>query len=365
MDYEILNRKIQLIALFLTVPFQVSLQASDEDIGDDLQPLPTAHHSSLAPYSQEQHNQTCSPEQEQKMFIYRIKNKALTPKEKQISKFAECQFFQLQNNNTVSQSSSIGLYALAAIEQKFRNDEVEADQPIALEYDKLKQIAAQFFPNYREPLNATVNSYLVQQVAQEIGKPVFFINIGNRGHSYGPGPIDIVKWIIFAKPDTEVLVQNSWFWDNNLLGIISQCDSEAVIVCYNSFLKRTLLSMPNDQNFTTAQEDYSQAQLNRTAILSIKKNRIIRNIGFLASLAACTYACKTTILPMITESQIAQHTIEILKSLRQQITSNFFSQTTPLPDPSPMVTPLPSTSPTEPSSLISAITSWLKGWNIL
>ncbi|MDR0418172.1 MAG: hypothetical protein LBH08_01930 [Puniceicoccales bacterium] len=313
MDYKILNKKIQLTTFFLAIPFYISLQASEEDVGNDLQPS-------------RRHNPILPSDQASQTLIGQTKRTTLTPKEKQISKLIGRQFFQLRNNDIASRSPSIGLYALVAIEQKSSNDEKNG-QPITLEYDELKQTIAQIFPNNPKPLSVKIDPHFVQQIAEKTNMSILFIHIGNRGCSYGPGPIDIVKRIIFVKRDGKVLTQNSWFFDdhliNDIINIISQCGSNTAVVCYNSHLGRTVFSTPNGQIFAISQKANAQTRSHQTAIVNISKKRTIRNIGLSASLLAVIYVLKKIVLPTITQYQNSMNFTEIVQPLKQKASQLF------------------------------------------
>ncbi|MDR1906933.1 MAG: hypothetical protein LBQ03_01805 [Puniceicoccales bacterium] len=322
MNHRALNKKVQLITLSLAIPFQVNLQASVENTENN---LGQSHHRRVVfqrfPMSSRKPIKVIrSPRDERQTLICRTGRQTLTPKEKQISDLARCRLFQLQNNNTICQSPSIGLYVVADIAYKFLNGEVRAKRPITLEYDELKQIATQLFPDNPKSFRAIVVPELVHQISQRINKPILYIEVGNRGCSYGPGPIDIAKRLIFARPDAEsndeheyveILTQNSCLRDHKLLDTINSYGSEAVIICYNSYLKRTLFSIPKER-FTTASESDSKMPCHqRTAIFNIRKNRIIRNVGFFASLATGLYAFKALAWPVIANNQIAQHCVSM------------------------------------------------------
>jgi hypothetical protein len=124
-----------------------------------------------------------------------------------------------------------------------------------------------------------------------------------------------------------------------LLNTISSYGHNSVIICYNDHLKRTVFSMPNDQNFAVAQECDAQMRFQqKTAILSIGKKRVFRNIGLGASFAAGVYAFKTFLWPMIVSSQIACYITEFFKSFQ-------LSGQTPTPLPSPEASPSPLPTP--------------------
>jgi hypothetical protein len=149
---------------------------------------------------------------------------------------------------------------------------------------------------------------LVLNIAQQINQPVLYMEIGNRGFSYEPGPIDIVKQIILARPEEpnddddkpQILQQSSWLRDNKLNQMIHTYGINSVVVCYNSVLKRTVFSLPRRVNVVTEQNtDQEKQHSHEYAILKLSQKRIIRNAGLSAlAIGSGVYFYKI-LLPMI------------------------------------------------------------------
>ncbi|MDR2371822.1 MAG: hypothetical protein LBD60_01600 [Puniceicoccales bacterium] len=354
MGYCVFNKKVRLITFSLIIPFQINLQASAGGSEVDFVAQHRRWSTKVVRVLRERESPVCPT----------IRS-TLTPKEIQIASLARCRFFQLKNNNPACKSPSIGLWTLTRINQQIHNGEVVMGQPVSIVYNRLLQIATQICPNDHNPLNASVESSLVQQIAKRINKPILFIEVGNKGCSWGPGALDITKRLIFAKPNElennderdlendwdneneEVLVQHTWFKDNELLNTIGICGPNSVIICYNSYLGRTVFSLPRNPNLTTAQEsDAWIPPQQKTAILNIGRNRIIRNIGIFVITAAGIYAVKTLLWPMVMSSQIADYFRGLVKSRTPSEPSP-----TPIPSESPAETPSESQTqtPSEPS----------------
>jgi hypothetical protein len=172
-----------------------------------------------------------------------------------------------------------------------------------------------------------------------------YIEVGNKGGSYGPGALDLTKRLVFAKPNElendderenldesennnerdletdwnneneEVLVQCAWFRDDELLNTISIYGLNSIIICYNSHLKRTIFSMPENPNFAAAKESDARIPLQqKKAVLNIGRNRIMRNVGISITAAAGIYALKTLLWPVIIGSQLAHYVMGLVNS---------------------------------------------------
>ncbi|MDR0740679.1 MAG: hypothetical protein LBF34_03145 [Puniceicoccales bacterium] len=357
MDYSVFNKKVRLITFSLIIPLQVDLQASVEN------------HEASTTQPPRKSIKTVQSLQERSALVYSTARDTLTPKEIQIANLARCRFLQLQNNNRACKSPSIGLWILTEIAQQIHDDAIVRGRPVSLVYNKLEQIATQFCPNDRNPLTVSVDPSLVQQIAQVINKPILYIEVGNKGWSYGPGALDIAGRLIFARlnelennderdlendldnENEEVLVQHAWFRDHELLNTISTYGLNSVVICYNSYLGRTIFSIPRNQNFTPAKESDVQTPLwQKTAILSIGKKRKIRNVGIFATAAASIYALKTFLWPVIISSQVAHYVMGLINS-QTSVPVPPPIQTSvpePLPVPSPSVPPPVQTSVPDP-----------------
>jgi hypothetical protein len=316
MNHLTFNKKVRRITLLLAIPFQVNLQASDGNTGDNSRQPPSqelafresapehlrrpdnisrdiaqlvSQEVALSDANMEQLPPPVAPSRQRRISpVFEVRSQNLTPKEKQIAELAKCQFYQLKG----SRRASIELFAIANINQQIETGAAR-DEPLVVDYDELVETAGRF----SRTLDEKVDGNLVQQIAQDIGKSVLYVEVGNRAAGFGPQ--DIALRAIFARPDRPKAVeQSSWIHDHQVLDMINGYGPGAVVICHNSYLQRTVFSMPIDRNrIVTGGNDFeqlwNQGRNTREEIRHIGHDRTSRNGIFtaaaIAALAAVGY----------------------------------------------------------------------------
>jgi hypothetical protein len=255
MDCSIISTK-KGIGSILLVLFYVHLQASEEKL--------LRFSTSLKPVEvMESFVEMCT-------HIHEAEYQTLTPKEREIADLTRYRFYQLQQNSPTYESPFIGLCAIIDLCDRLKND---SDELLFTSCERLAKVA--------EDLPNTL-SQSVAKASQLIDRPVLYIEVGNKFCSLGP--IDIARRIILAKlsksgEDVELLKRKSRFRDCELIALIRSCSENTIIVCYNSYLKRSIFLLPKENGKVVIAKDSDLETRNerKIAILKIKRRRFYRN----------------------------------------------------------------------------------------
>ncbi|MDR0590622.1 MAG: hypothetical protein LBG09_02085 [Puniceicoccales bacterium] len=324
MERGILVKKAKLISILLAVPFSVGLQIN-EGIASN-----TARQISPPRRRARERTEASGPRQPAEVTdqtrICKVTHRELTPKEKQISALLRHRFYQFVTNNPSHRGPLFGLYATAAANNLLSDGEGEAGQPV-LEHAEIMQIAAQFSPEAPNPLSVPITPELVHQIAIHLNRPILFIDVGNKFFTYGPGPIDIIKYVILAQPQEldedlsnseeeeeedrppVILQRKTWLRDHKALEIIRRCGPNANIICYNSHFKRALFFTPIPIA-TARNTDLGTQRRCETAILKISRQRAIRNVVDF-TIATGTILASAKLFALITAGSVTHFLVSV------------------------------------------------------
>ncbi|MDR1435393.1 MAG: hypothetical protein LBI77_03245 [Puniceicoccales bacterium] len=232
--------------------------------------------------------------------IHEAQYHTLTPKEKEIADLTKYRFFQLQHNSLTFETPSIGLCAIIDLRDRLMND---SDELLFTSCEKLRKVA--------ESLPDTLPNS-VAEASRLINRPVLYVEVGNHFCSFGP--IDVARRIIFAKPsefgdNVELLSRKSRLRDNELISLIRSSKDDAIIVCYNSYLKRSIFSLPKESGkvLVAKDSDMETQKERKVAILKIKGERFRRNAAILTVpfLVASSFYWKKSILQFPVAKQMS------------------------------------------------------------
>ncbi|MDR2807229.1 MAG: hypothetical protein LBB11_03685 [Puniceicoccales bacterium] len=264
--------------------------------------------------------------------VCQVSDDCLTPKEKQILELGINQFFQLQSNHKIYQSSVANLcVAVDVFDQLYRGKE-PFEGPLRPRRHRLISIAKQFSLKKEDfSPKAEVTPKMIVKASRLIQSPVLYVEIGDRFFSLGP--IDIIRRVIYAKPDEDehpfiVLDKKSLFGDRKLISQMTlEIDNydDILVVCFNSSLKRMLFSLPENEAVNIPEDtDRDIQNYRKTAVLKIAKKRLYRNVGIalpVFSMAALGILClNPQLLPTIIQ-KITAITQQIGSALKQYASS--------------------------------------------